>query len=77
MRRRDVLKLFAGMMTFVLLPINTLAAGLNQKWNKAAFEATKLADASKGLSISAETPSKDRCGTSGWQIQRVTGKRCD
>ena len=59
MRRRDVLKLFAGMMTFVLLPINTLAAGLNQKWNKAAFEATKLADASKGLSISAETPSKD------------------
>ncbi len=59
MRRRDVLKLFAGAMAFVLLPINAIAAGLNLKWNKAAFEATKLADASKGLNISAETPSKD------------------
>ena len=59
MRRRDVLKLFAGAMAFVLLPINAIATGLNLKWNKAAFEATKLADASKGLNISAETPSKD------------------
>jgi sulfur-oxidizing protein SoxY len=59
MRRRYVLKLFAGAIAFVLLPINAVAAGLNQKWNKFAFEVTKLADASKGLSISAETPSKD------------------
>jgi sulfur-oxidizing protein SoxY len=39
----------------MLLPIQALAA----VWNKTAFEATKLAEAEKGLAIESETPSKD------------------
>ena len=46
-----------------ILPINALAELLNQTWNKAwnktAFEATKLDEATKGLNVSTETPSKD------------------
>ena len=53
MRRRDFL---LGLATFAaLLPLKVFAA----LWNKAAFESVQLADASKNLSINAETPSTD------------------
>ena len=53
MRRRDFL---LGLATFAaLLPLKVFAA----LWNKAAYESVQLADASKNLSINAETPSTD------------------
>ena len=59
MQRREFLTLLTGVLTAAMLPINALAALLNQTWNKTAFEATKLDKAIKGLNISTETPSKD------------------
>ena len=59
MQRRDFLTLLTGVLTAAMLPINALAGLLNQTWNKTAFEATKLDEATKGLNISTETPSKD------------------
>ena len=59
MQRREFLTLLTGVFTAAMLPINALAALLNQTWNKTAFEATKLDEATKGLNISTETPSKD------------------
>ncbi len=56
MQRRDFLSILAGAAASVLmLPIKALAAA----WNKAAFEATKLEDATKNLAINGEIPSKD------------------
>ncbi|NOU41262.1 MAG: thiosulfate oxidation carrier protein SoxY [Methylotenera sp.] len=53
MRRRDfLLSLFSSI---ILAPINALAA----LWNKPAFEATQLADATKHLTIDAEIISLD------------------
>lgn len=53
MRRRDfLLSLFSSI---ILVPINALAA----LWNKPAFEATQLADATKHLTIDAEIISLD------------------
>lgn len=53
MRRRDfLLGLFSSI---ILAPINALAA----LWNKPAFEATQLADATKHLTIDAEIISLD------------------
>jgi len=53
MRRRDfLLGLFS---VIVLAPINALAA----LWNKSAFEAAQLAEATKHLNIDAETLSQD------------------
>ena len=59
MQRREFLTLLTGVLTAAMLPINALAGLLNQTWNKTAFEATKLNEATKGLNISTETPSKD------------------
>ena len=63
MQRREFLTMLTGVVAVAMLPINALAELLNQAWNKAwnktAFEATKLDEATKGLSISTETPSKD------------------
>ena len=63
MQRREFLTLLTGASAAAMLPINTLAGLLNQTWNKAwnktAFEATKLDEATTGLNISTETPSKD------------------
>ena len=59
MQRREFLTLLTGVLTAAMLPINALAGLLNQTWNKTAFEATKLDEATKGLNISTETPSKD------------------
>ena len=63
MQRREFLTLLTGVLAAAMLPINTLAGLLNQTWNKAwnktAFEATKLDEATKGLNVSTETPSKD------------------
>lgn len=58
MQRREFLTILTGALA-AMLPINALAELLNQTWNKAAFEATKLDEAIKGLNISTETPSKD------------------
>ncbi len=58
MQRREFLTILTGALA-AMLPINALAELLNQTWNKAAFEATKLDEAIKGLNISNETPSKD------------------
>lgn len=53
MQRRDfLLGLFSSI---ILAPINALAA----LWNKPAFEATQLADATKHLTIDAEIISRD------------------
>ncbi len=53
MRRRDFL---LGLVTLAAwLPAKVLAA----IWNKAAFEAVQLKDASKNLNVDAETPSTD------------------
>ena len=63
MQRREFLTMLTGAVAAAMLPINALAERLNQTWNKpwnkAAFEATKLDEATKGLSVSTETPSKD------------------
>jgi sulfur-oxidizing protein SoxY len=50
-RRHFLLGLFSAI---ILAPLNAIAA----VWNKAAFEAVKLDDASKILEIGAETPSQ-------------------
>ncbi len=56
MQRRNFLQLLsAGVAAMLLAPINALAA----LWNKAAFEATTLESAAKGLDIPDETPSAD------------------
>jgi len=53
MRRRDFL---LGLVTLAAwLPVKVLAA----IWNKAAFEAVQLKDASKNLNVDKETPSTD------------------
>ncbi len=53
MQRRNFL---LGLFSFAILaPMQALAAA----WNKAAFEAEKLGDASKNLNISNETVSHD------------------
>ena len=63
MQRREFLTVLTGALVVAMLPINALADLLNQTWNqawnKAAFEATKLDRAEKGLAIQAEIPSKD------------------
>ena len=63
MQRREFLTVLTGALVAAMLPINALAELLNQTWNKAwnkaAFEATKLDAATKGLNISSETSSKD------------------
>ena len=59
MQRREFLTLLTGVLAAAMLPINALAGLLNQTWNKVAFEATKLDEATKGLNVSTETPSKD------------------
>ena len=63
MQRREFLTVLTVALAAVMLPINALAGLLNQTWNKAwnktAFESTKLEEATKGLNVSTETPSKD------------------
>ena len=59
MQRREFLTLLTGVLAAAILPIKALAEQLNQAWNKAAFEATKLDEAEKGLAIQAEILSKD------------------
>ena len=56
MQRREFLNMLAGAaVATLMLPLNALAAA----WNKAAFEAAKLEDATKNLAINGEIPSKD------------------
>ena len=63
MQRREFFTILTGALAAAMLPINALAELLNQTWNrawnKAAFEATKLDEATKGLNISTEILSKD------------------
>ena len=59
MQRREFLTILTGALAVAMLPINALAELLNQTWNKTAFEATKLDEATKGLDIGAEISSKD------------------
>ena len=73
MQRREFLTMLTGAVAVAILPINALAERLNQTWNKpwnkAAFEATKLDEATKGLNaiglnatdlnVSTEISSKD------------------
>ncbi len=47
--------LLAATASALLLPLRAVAA----IWNKAAFDATKLEEATKNLGINAEIPSKD------------------
>ena len=55
-KRRDFLGvMLAATVTALLLPLRAMAA----IWNKAAFDAIKLDDATKNLAINAEIPSKD------------------
>lgn len=55
-KRRQILGLIsASLATALLLPLRAMAA----LWNKAAFDAIKLDDATKNLAINAEIPSKD------------------
>ena len=55
-KRRDFLGvILAATASALLLPLRAVAA----IWNKAAFDAIKLNDATKNLAINAETPSKD------------------
>jgi sulfur-oxidizing protein SoxY len=62
-RRRDfLLGLFSSI---ILAPINALAA----LWNKPAFEATQLADATKNLTIDAEIIS--------WDIEIIAPERAE
>lgn len=54
--RRNFLQLILGAgAALLLLPIQAIAA----IWNKAAFEATTMPDAVKGLGVAEEIPSKD------------------
>lgn len=53
MKRRNFLSL--TILTVLLAPLNALAA----VWNKAAFQADKIADAEKNLSIENELPSDE------------------
>jgi sulfur-oxidizing protein SoxY len=56
MQRRRFLNMILSVTSAVfLLPLQAFAA----VWNKAAFEAEKLDDASKSLAINLETPSQD------------------
>jgi sulfur-oxidizing protein SoxY len=56
MRRRQFLgTIMAAAATTLLLPLRAMAA----IWNKAAFDAEKLEEATKNLAINAEIPSKD------------------
>ena len=56
MQRRNFLQLVLGATAAMLLvPINALAA----LWNKAAFEATTVDAATKGMGIASETPNAD------------------
>lgn len=56
MQRREFLNILAGVaVSTFMLPINALAA----VWNKAAFESSKLDEATKNLAINGEIPSKD------------------
>ena len=59
MQRREFLTVLTGALATAMLPINALAAAWNKAWNKVAFEATKLDEATKDLNISTEIPSKD------------------
>ena len=59
MQRREFLTVLTGALAAAMLPINALAAAWNKAWNKVAFEATKLDEATKDLNISTEIPSKD------------------
>ena len=55
-KRRQFLGLIsASLATALLLPLRAVAA----LWNKAAFDAEKLVDATKNLAINAEIASKD------------------
>ena len=55
-KRRDFLGvIIAATASALLLPLRAVAA----IWNKAAFDAIKLDDATKNLAINAEIPSKD------------------
>ena len=55
-KRRDFLGvIMAATLTALLLPLRAVAA----IWNKAAFDAIKLDEATKNLAINAEIPSKD------------------
>ena len=55
-KRRDFLGvILTATASALLLPLRAVAA----LWNKAAFDAIKLNDATKNLAINAETPSKD------------------
>ena len=55
-KRRDFLGvIIAATASALLLPLRAVAA----LWNKAAFDAIKLDDATKNLAINAEIPSKD------------------
>ena len=54
-KRRQFLGIIsAGLASALLLPLRAVAA----LWNKAAFEAIKLDDATKNLAINAEIPSQ-------------------
>ncbi len=55
MQRREFLTLLAGAIAAMLMPINALATA----WNKTAFEATRLADATKNLGIGSEIASSE------------------
>ena len=56
MQRRNFLQLVLGNAAAMLLvPINALAA----LWNKAAFEATTVGDATKGMGVAGESASAD------------------
>ena len=55
-KRRDFLGvILAATATALLLPLRAVAA----LWNKAAFDAVKLDEATKNLAINGEIPSKD------------------
>ena len=55
-KRRDFLGvILAATASMLLLPLRAVAA----IWNKAAFDAIKLDEATKNLAINAEIPSKD------------------
>lgn len=55
-KRRDFLgAILAATATTLLLPLRAVAA----LWNKAAFDAVKLDEATKNLAINGEIPSKD------------------
>ena len=59
LKRREFLTILIGALVVAVLPISAMAAAWKQVWNKAAFEATKLDEATKGLHIGTEALSKD------------------